>query len=226
MTATTFPLQTYALTALVIVFVVFAAVLSILLFWPAAKTETSDSLPWRRQPWPWFLMALPVIAVIGGVTTAVFAVRSNDGLVTEDYYKEGLAVVKQVAHYERARELGLSATATVREGAISVRLSSARDEDLPATLYLTIVHPTREGFDQQVALPRTPDGLYSAPIEPLQAGHWRLHLANLQPGDGNETKNEDESRTWRMNGAAHIPAETVVLIRPSGSQTVEGGVAP
>jgi len=225
MTATAFPLQTYALTALVIVFVIFAAVLSILLFWPAAKTETGSNLSWHRQPWPWFLMALPVIAVIGGITTAVFAVKSNDGLVTKDYYKEGLAVVKQVAYYERARELGLSATATVREGAISVKLSSARGEDLPATLYLTIVHPTREGFDQEVVLPRTPDGLYSAPVEPLQAGHWRFHLANLQPGD-DEAKNEDESRGWRMNGAANIPAETEVLIRPSDSQTVEGGVAP
>ncbi|MDR1423977.1 MAG: FixH family protein [Azoarcus sp.] len=210
-------------------FAVFAAVLSILLFWPAAKTETGNSLPWRQQPWPWFLIALPVIAVIGGITTAVFAVRSNDGLVTKDYYKEGLAVVKQVAYSERARELGLSATATVREGAISVKLSSAQDKEPPATLYLRIIHPTREGFDQEVMLPRTPDGLYSAPVEPLQAGRWRFLLANLQPGDGDETKNEkneNESRGWRMNGAANIPAETEVLIRPSDSKTVEGGVAP
>ena len=27
------------------------------------------SKPWYREPWPWFLMSLPAVAVIAGITT-------------------------------------------------------------------------------------------------------------------------------------------------------------
>ena len=39
------------------------------------------SKPWYREPWPWFLMSLPAVAVIAGITTVWLAVRSSDGLV-------------------------------------------------------------------------------------------------------------------------------------------------
>ena len=48
--------------------------------------------PWYRQRWPWFLIALPASAVIGSAITAVLAVRTFDGPVAADYYKQGLAI--------------------------------------------------------------------------------------------------------------------------------------
>ena len=47
---------------------------------------------WYRQPWPWILMAAPGAAVLAGTVTIAVAVQSFDGLVAEDYYKQGLAV--------------------------------------------------------------------------------------------------------------------------------------
>jgi hypothetical protein len=44
--------------------------------------EQRDQRPWYRQFWPWFLIALPMIAVIGGIVTLIIAVRSSDPLVT------------------------------------------------------------------------------------------------------------------------------------------------
>ena len=66
------------------------------------------SKPWYREPWPWILMAGPAIVVVAGIATAWLAVRSNDGLVEDDYYKKGLAVSQQIARDQEAAGLGLS----------------------------------------------------------------------------------------------------------------------
>ncbi|RPI42555.1 MAG: hypothetical protein EHM59_17550, partial [Betaproteobacteria bacterium] len=51
--------------------------------------------PWYREPWPWLLMAAPAAAVLAGAVTLALAIQSYDGLVAEDYYKQGLAVNQQ-----------------------------------------------------------------------------------------------------------------------------------
>ena len=51
-----------------------------------------DIGPWYREPWPWLLMAGPAAVVVAGFATLWLAVSSNDGLVADDYYKQGLAI--------------------------------------------------------------------------------------------------------------------------------------
>lgn len=57
----------------------------------ATLAGRQSSSPWYREPWPWLLMAGPLIVIIAGLVTAWLAVTSSDGLVTDDYYKKGLA---------------------------------------------------------------------------------------------------------------------------------------
>ena len=73
---------------------------------PANVAETK---PWYRQRWPWFLIALPATAVVGSIVTAVLAVRTFDGTVSADYYKQGLAINEEVERAQLARVLGLEA---------------------------------------------------------------------------------------------------------------------
>jgi len=67
-----------------------------------AKNKTN---PWYREPWPWLLMAGPFIVIVAGIVTAWLAVSTSDGLVTDDYYKEGLAVAETLARSQRAEAL-------------------------------------------------------------------------------------------------------------------------
>jgi len=53
------------------------------------QNPEADAVPWYRQPWPWFLIALPAAAVIGSIVTVVLAIVSADGVVP-DYYERGL----------------------------------------------------------------------------------------------------------------------------------------
>ncbi|MDR1462437.1 MAG: FixH family protein [Azoarcus sp.] len=185
-----------------------------------SQTIGARDEPWYRQGWPWFLIALPATAVVGGIAILIFAQTHWDGLVSGDYYKEGQGIVQVVERYEYAQEIGLSAHARVRDGGISVELSAVRDVDLPATIYLTIVHPTQSGSDQQVVLQRGLDGLYSGEIVPLRAGRWHFRLEDSLRSERelrNERKLESEARSWRMNGTANLPTETEILFEPFNS---------
>src|SRR5215467_12274136 len=118
-----------------------------------------DTLPWYRQPWPWFLITLPAIAVVGSVTAAVIAVRTDDGVVAADYYKRGLEINAQLARLERASELGLtlelSAEGMGTGERVSLTVIGHRPLPADATVQLRLVHPGREDDDRVMVLART-----------------------------------------------------------------------
>lgn len=159
--------------------------------------------PWYRQGWPWFLIALPAAAVIAGIITLVIAVKTFDGLVVDDYYKEGRAIVQTIGRTERARELGLSAGLRVRSESIRIALAAPVDGSLPERIIVTVAHPTRGGQDQILVLSGM-NGVFEGALAPLSTGRWLFQI-------------EDELRSWRMNGAAYLPTEMEIRIDPSGS---------
>ena len=64
----------------------------------------SGPKPWHKQVWPWLLMLPPAISVIGGIAVLCVAVRTNDGLVAEDYYRRGVTINERLARERSAAE--------------------------------------------------------------------------------------------------------------------------
>ena len=159
--------------------------------------------PWYKQGWPWFLIAFPATAVIAGSITMVIAVRTWDGLVVDDYYKEGKAIVQTIGRTELAKELGLKANVNVRSDSLRIEIAASDIDSVPGAIHLTIAHPTQGGFDQVLTL-NGQGGVFEGAIAPLSTGRWLFQI-------------ENESRSWRMNGAAYLPTETEIRIDPSGS---------
>jgi len=144
--------------------------------------------PWYRVPWPWFLIAGPAIVVVASLSTAVIAVRSDDGLVADDYYRRGIAINRTLARGDHARALGLAATLQVNEARDRVRVLLSSAAPIPAeALRLTMTHGTRAGLDQSVLLARTAPGVYEGPVRISAEGGWSLRL-------------EDDRGTWRLSG--------------------------
>jgi len=112
--------------------------------------------PWYRQRWPWFLIALPATAVVGGIITAVLAVRTFDGTVSADYYKQGLAINEEVERAKLARVLGLEAQivmAGVGEGdRVRIEVQSTRALPADKKVLLQLIHPGRPGEDRTAML--------------------------------------------------------------------------
>ena len=156
------------------------------------------SKPWYREPWPWFLMSLPAIAVVAGLTTAWIAFQSADGLVVGDYYKAGLAVNQTLARDDAARALALTATFKNEDGALSLTLTG-RMQTYPEQLRLSLIHPTHSGMDQTLVLHHAGGGHYRVALPTMPAGKWHILLA-------------DTASTWRLTGVLHTPFDQPVTL--------------
>ena len=56
---------------------------------PGREPESSQLYPWYRYPWPWVAIAIPAIAVVGGLFTLYLAVTHPDPLVVDEgQYRE------------------------------------------------------------------------------------------------------------------------------------------
>jgi hypothetical protein len=139
------------------------------------------SLPWYREPWPWLLMSGPAAVLVAGAVTTWIAFASSDGLVAEDYYRQGLGINKRLAREEAAQRLGISATIRLQDSAVRVELKGAA----PEALFVHLAHATRAGHDVRLRLVPSPGGGYAAELPPLPAGRWRAAI-------------EDPRGVWRI----------------------------
>src|SRR2546429_2682579 len=60
--------------------------------------------PWYRQRWPWLLVAGPSLVVVASLASAWIAVKSDDGVVAEDYYRQGPLSKPELRPENDARE--------------------------------------------------------------------------------------------------------------------------
>ena len=137
-----------------------------------------DTAPWYRQFWPWFIIALPLSAVIAGTITLVIAYRNADDVVVDNYYQEGRAINRDLDEERLARRLGLRAQLSQHDGALSVQMLSKAPLPWPDTLSLTLRHPTQAIKDKQFVLKRASDqGLYRSKAPHLD-GDWYVTLSD------------------------------------------------
>lgn len=150
-------------------------------------TLQNTSRPWYKERWPWLLMAGPAVVIVAGVITAWLAISSNDGLVTDDYYKQGLAVNQRLHRDQQAGNLGLHAD--VMRSGLNVRLLLGAEAGaaLPAKITLRLAHPTQAGHDQNVEMVAEGQGFYTGKLNADIAGRWHVSI-------------EDPAGQWRLQG--------------------------
>jgi hypothetical protein len=128
-------------------------------------------------------MAGPAAVIVAGFFTMALAFRTEDGLVADDYYRQGLAINRELGRERRARDLGLSALIGFAGG--RVRATLAGDGPAPAELQLKIIHPTRADRDRSIVLHAVGPGVYEGSFAPPD-GEARLLVL------------EDRQSTWRL----------------------------
>ena len=172
----------------------------------------SQSLPWYKQFWPWFLIALPASAVIASLYTVSLAVRTTDSLVT--VADEGMDVVaeRHSAAEQRAAAFQLSARLSIdtTSGAINASLDRGSMKDLPKSIELLMSHPTDATRDQTVILDSAlPDNdgnpRFAGHFVAVPKGRWYVVF----------TPAEDDADQWRLNGVWN-GQDVVRLIPASG----------
>jgi hypothetical protein len=158
------------------------------------------SVPWHRVPFVWLLIALPFAAVAGGFTTLWLALRSDDGLVVDDYYRRGVEINRTLDRDRAAAARGIMAEIRIdnegREARIALTLAPAKP---PARLQVQLLHATRKGHDRRVTAAPDTAGDYRVPLAGLVPGHYYVELA---AGD------------WRLVGSLRIPDDTELRLVP------------
>ncbi len=159
----------------------------------------TPSKPWYRHFWVWFVIAIPVSAMVMGFTTLYYAVSTSDGLVVDDYYRQGLAINRTLDRDRRAAELGLSARVDFLGEQLRVVLQGVR----PEQLHVRLLHPTLAHHDVDILVWPEADGTYRATLPELVPASWYVLV---EPAERAE---------WRLLGRIRIPGERSVEIAPS-----------
>ena len=157
--------------------------------------------PWYREPWPWFLMVGPLAVIAAGVVTVWLAVKSDDGLVSDDYYKEGLAVNQLLKRDQGAELIGL--TADVMRAGRQIRvllLSPVPDYVFPEKVSVRLKHPTQAGRDQQIELQAMGGGMYSGTLGAEVDGRWNV---SIEDGEGG----------WRLHAESKLDDGETLRLR-------------
>jgi hypothetical protein len=144
-----------------------------------------DTQPWYRQFWPWFLILLPATVVVASFVTLYIANRGADDLVVDDYYKDGLAINRQLEKKQRSIDLGISARLRFSDGYVTAWVEGPVEA---ATLSLLLSHPLEADRDFSVELARISPGIYQAllPAGIAPRWHWTLKYG--------------QSNGWRLDG--------------------------
>lgn len=163
---------------------------------PTLSEPAPIATPWYRQFWPWFLIALPTSVVVACIFTIYLAVTYKDGMVSDNYYKEGLAINQTLEQDENAKQWGLQADVTFnnQQGEITLTLLSA--DNAPSglnktPLWMAFIHPFSEKEDFSIRLmPDEVNGHFTGTLPDLVIGKWTINLSPF-----NQDSDQGE---WRL----------------------------
>lgn len=154
---------------------------------PSSSPADIKALPWHAEPWPWLLMAGPALVAVALVATGWLAIRSDDGLVAQDYYKRGLLInqtLKRGGAEDRVERGAIVGVAT--NGEVRVRLHGVPKS--PAWLRLTVARANEhaEGLVVELASANAEEWAGTLPhlgpgrwIVTLDADSWRLPVTTV-----------------------------------------------
>jgi uncharacterized protein len=155
---------------------------------------------WFREPFVWLVILFPASAVMGGIVTITLAVHSNDGLVSDDYYKQGLEINRILERDQAAARYGLEAILrfNVEHQLIRLTLNAKADYSLPHQIQLNLSHHTRSGLDKSVNLVYLGNNTYQSVLPKLEEGFFFIQLA---------------ADDWRLLDSTQLPITQTLEIK-------------
>jgi len=164
-----------------------------------AAIEMKENEPWYKQWMVWMVITPPLTAVIAGIITINLAIQSDDGLVVDDYYKQGLGINQTLQRDHKARSLGLDANFFVEGKALKLRFKNVIANE---QLKLSFIHPTQSQRDVKVDLVRFSENSFQAKLDKPLTGNWNLLL-------------EPEDKAWRIGGRINLGKQQSSRLMPN-----------
>lgn len=159
---------------------------------------TEQNRHWYNFPLVWMMIAIPFSAVIMGVVMIWLAVDTNDGLVVDDYYKQGLEINRLISRDKKAAELGLKASIDFDNSTKIIRLQFDKGqlESFPDSMQLNVQHATRANSDIAVTLDHGMDDQYIGHVkQALSEGIWYFVLVD---------------QNWKLSARTRVGAHNMI----------------
>ncbi len=131
----------------------------------------------------------------------VVSVETADGLVADDYYKQGKEINLVIKRDKKSAELGLSAVIDFDNSSkvINLQFNKGLLEYYPQSLNLHIQHATREKRDLTVLLHHGIGDRYIGHVKHrISKGIWYF-------GIGNEE--------WKLNARTHVQSTNIINLQ-------------
>lgn len=161
-----------------------------------------QALPWYKQFWPWFLISIPLSAVVAGIITIYISIQSKDDLVNEQYYKRGIAINHDFAQAKRAHELNLEGDLSIDAKQHQLKINLSQDIGLnPLTLRFR--HAAFEKHDFSLTVTPINSHTLITPKPNLAQGKWYIYL-------------ESTEQSWLLRGRLNWPEQNQLILQPYG----------
>lgn len=132
-------------------------------------------LPWHKQFWPWFLIGLLSLAVIGSLISLGIAIVYRDSLVRDNYYKDGLAINTELEQDKTALQRSIVVDGEIDHLTLTLKLAGAFAQP-PHTLTMQFIHPLLDKNDFSIVLQRRDDGIYVGTLPAALTGRWHVEI--------------------------------------------------
>jgi hypothetical protein len=132
--------------------------------------------PWYKQPWLWFLLSIPIASVILSSIMVTVAVVGKDSLVSDNYYKDGMAINQTIEQDQLAADLGLEPLISIRDQQVILELKAATPVPAQSFLTLKLLHPTVGADDVVIRLLPSGNGLFLGELPQALEGRRYLDL--------------------------------------------------
>lgn len=141
-----------------------------------STTSNEASRPWFKQPWLWFVLSIPIASVILSSIMVTVAVVGKDSLVSDNYFKDGMAINQTIEQDHLAKSFGLKPILSMNEKEIKLQLISTKEIPAQAFLTLKLLHPTVGDKDIVIKLLPSGNGLYLGDLPHAVEGRRYIDL--------------------------------------------------
>ncbi|VAW55137.1 hypothetical protein MNBD_GAMMA06-2028 [hydrothermal vent metagenome] len=170
---------------------------------------TKTSKPWHKYPLVWMMLFIPFSAVIMGVVMIWLAIDTDDGLVADDYYKQGLVINDVISLDKKSAELKLEAIIEFDNSAkvIKVQFDKGLLENYPETLQLSFQHATHANSDVVVTLNHGIDSQYIGYLKKaISEGIWYFEVSAKDNAG-------DDGSGWKLSARSHVQANNMIHLQ-------------
>ena len=161
------------------------------------------------------VLAIPAAAVVVGAVMLVLANVTWDGLVADDYYRQGMEINRSLARDAEAARLGLRASVTFpAPGVVEARLAGRNNAATASggdRLHLHFARAARAGKDIRIRMTRDADGTWRGPLPAMAPGKWYVELGNAR---------------WRLAASARMPVSSGKLVLHAAGEPGSGPPSP